>query len=226
MTVLLLKQASVEDRLLLEKHAIPAHFLPVFEYYPCVDPAALSKQLKKKHTGWIFTSKRAVETVAPYLMKPSEIRPILTVGKRSADHLGQVGWQVTGMYEEVKSLLPGLSSFPVEEWIYFCGALHRPEIRSYCLANQISLHEEVVYNYRSLTVELPPGEVSSIWAFSSATLQAFQSHLGSDLLNKPIFCIGPSTATTARALHFREVHTSPHPDLSSLVKVYHQFKIA
>ncbi|MCB0603103.1 MAG: uroporphyrinogen-III synthase [Saprospiraceae bacterium] len=222
MNALLLKAATEEDILVIRQFGIPAIFSPVFEYFPCVHPEMVTNLLALENTGWIFTSKRAVTAVMKYLPSASSDHPILSVGHGCAHLLSENGFRVNETFDCATALASSLYGYKAKSWIYFCGAVRRPEIRNYCLQYRIHLQEEVVYEHRQLALDLTTSTFTSIWAFSSATLKAFTDQTQNRYSDLPLFCIGPTTADTGRSLGFRKIFTSIIPDLPAMARLYQQ----
>lgn len=222
MSALLLKEASQRDLELINRHRIPAIFAPVFDYFTCVKHDRITSRLSVESSGWIFTSKRALNALNPYLREFHKNQAVLTVGQGCADWLSAKGIPVTACFPNAFELAAAMQSFQADSWNYFCGAIRRQEVRNYCTSHGLVLFEEVVYDCRPLTLDLSRCHFSSIWAFSSETIKAFTSQTKSRYLDVPIYCIGPTTAATGQALDFKHIITSTSPDLSGMIRLYQQ----
>ncbi len=217
-------------------------FLPVIEIRPLAENQALALALSRlpRYDWVIFTSANAVQVVCECADRPArwpESARVAAVGPKTAQALRAQGLEPAWMPEEyvAEALLPGLGELQGKLVLLPCAELARQDLPQAIAAAGGTAHEITVY--QTLPAAPEPAGLAALRAgvdvitctspSSVENLLALAQRSGLNPLalpGDPLFaCIGPVTASAARAAGLARVLTAEEFTTAGLVQAIQNY---
>jgi hydroxymethylbilane synthase len=180
-----------------------------------------NKVIKNPIENVLFTSKNAVNALLSSF-DPSELqfKNIYCVGRRTKRLIERkIGPVVQSENSAEKMAAHLIANMDSKELTFFCGNIRREE-----LPNALADHGFVINEVESYVTSLTPRKVEDefhgILFFSpSAVASYLKENRASEL---PVFCIGETTAETARK-YFKNIEVAKVPTVDSLINSVNQY---
>jgi uroporphyrinogen-III synthase len=159
----------------------------------------LAEVVKNSGPAFVFTSQHAVKAVMriidEYQIKLVNKDCFCIEGKTRQDAV-EHGFNVLGEAGNSASLALVIAATDQQEVIFFSGNLKREELANTLTANNIKVHEHIVYHKSLLPLKVQE-DYQGVMFFSPSQVDAFAA---GNLLSReiPAFCIG---STTGEYLH-------------------------
>ena len=180
-----------------------------------ISPLVLKKELKNV----IFTSKNAVEGLLTNISADElAFDNIYCVGRKTRRLVQKKIGKVTHFENSATELANYLVDF-IEgtEVTHFCGNLSLDAITTILEESNITVHNVETYNTKLSGQEME-NSVEGILFFSPSGIE---SYLQNNKPNKIAYCIGETTAKTAR-MEFKDVRVAKIPDVESVIDLVNQ----
>ncbi|MFY0683344.1 MAG: uroporphyrinogen-III synthase [Balneola sp.] len=176
----------------------------------------------RQSSAWIFTSKKAVKSVAKKIDRLTVPEYVFAVGSSTNEGLANIGIRgiMPGQFT-AKSLVQKISEYPIDNCTYFHGNMVASDLRKElkdknCSVNKIEVYE-TKFTPKSVNVQDYDGVV-----FMSPS--AFDSFCKENNLNdlNTVFCIGSTTAEKVSKSYDRFIVTPDNFTFGDLVKTINQ----
>jgi uroporphyrinogen-III synthase len=231
--VLCLKVLSADQRKLAERlglDVIEASALGV-EFLEAGEIEGLDA-LPQKSARWVFTSRKAVKSVARLLQEKVIARPkhleVFAVGAKTAEAIDKMLQMEAVIPEEATG--SGLGRLLVEQTtaqsaplIYWRGNRSTGQLQDIVAENDIPLTQIQVYRTEIQALDLPESDYRGVIFVSPSSAEAYHRSGGFDGSRKHWFAIGPTTAAALRD-YLPESDRIHQPDDISLEELL--FKVA
>lgn len=213
MTVLSTKKLKANQRELLLNAGLQ------FVEYNAIYTREVAFTLSRKLKNVIITSQNAARALFNNLSitQLEGIKSCFAVGAKTTSLLAKNGINVVKTARNGEELALYIVNDHIEEsFTYFCGRERRDELPTLLAKNHVSFDEVVVYETHHNTQTFNQ-EFGGILFFSPSGVTAFAKAQTNNHFSKSIaFCIGNTTATTAR-LYFEKVVVSNATTVESTI---------
>ncbi len=179
------------------------------------NPTRISKSiLKSEIQNVVITSKNAVEALLTNVSADElRFKNIYCVGRRTKRLIENRIGKVKHSENNAKKLADHLVEYlEGTEVTYFCSNLRMDDLPKILEANKITVNEIEAYRTKHSPVKVDES-VEGVLFFSPSTVD---SYLQSNRANKIAYCIGESTAKTAKK-HFEDVRVAKMPLVESVI---------
>jgi uroporphyrinogen-III synthase len=172
--------------------------------------------------AWLFTSKKAVRSVAKQIQDLSVPEFVFAVGSSTKDKLDELGISaITPSTFTSKRLAQKIAEYPVSKCVHFCGNLTKADF-----LEELKGHNCTVTKVRSYETKLTPQKINvsrfdAVVFMSPSAFDAFCEENDPNEL-KTVFCIGSTTAESVRSSYKRLIVTPDNFTFSDLVETINQ----
>lgn len=169
----------------------------------------------------IFTSKNAVRALlTTYKKEDIQIENSYCVGEKTANLLKKEEFNVVDYHDTAKQLGNAICQDKKFKNIhFFCGNLRGEDLFTILGENNIKIIEKIVYQ-----TELTPVKISKnydgILFYSPSAIKSFL--LENEVQQCPVFCIGTTTAATAKK-YFKTVVVAKKPSVENVLNLVNQY---
>ncbi|XWN37287.1 MAG: uroporphyrinogen-III synthase [Balneola sp.] len=172
--------------------------------------------------AWVFTSKKAVKSVAQKLDNLEIPKFVFAVGSSTSKKLRELN--IKALYPKnftSARVAEKIIEYPVKKVIHFCGNLSDSVLQDLlkakdCLVNKIEVYETVLTSQKVNTEEFDAVVFLSPSAFTS-----FCKLNDPDKL-KTVFCIGSTTAEAVKKSYERLIVTPDNYTFADLIETINQ----
>ncbi len=213
MTVLSTKKLKPNQRELLLNAGLQ------FVEYDAIRTQEVAFTLSRKLKNVIITSQNGVRALLNNLSSEQleSIKSCFTVGTKTTALLAENGIKVTKTAQNGEELARFIAeNYKIESFTYFCGRQRRDELPTLLKENNVACEEVMVYETHQITQSFDR-TFDGILFFSPSGVNAFaKANKNTPAIDSTAFCIGETTATTAR-LHFKKVIVSNATSIESTI---------
>jgi uroporphyrinogen-III synthase len=213
MTVLSTKKLKPNQRELLLNAGLQ------FVEYDAIRTQEVAFTLSRKLKNIIITSQNGVRALCNNLSNEEleGIKSCFAVGIKTTALLAENGIKVTKTAQNGEELAHFIAkNHKSESFTYFCGRQRRDELPTLLKENNVACEEVVVYETHQITQSFDR-TFDGILFFSPSGVNAFaKANKNTRAIDSTAFCIGETTATTAR-LHFKKVIVSNATTIESTI---------
>ncbi|AWH73862.1 uroporphyrinogen-III synthase [Dokdonia sp. Dokd-P16] len=213
MTVLFTKKLKPNQRELLLNAGLQ------FVEYDAIRTQEVAFTLSRKHKKVIITSQNGARALLNNLSSEQleSIKSCFAVGEKTTALLVENGIKVTKTAQNGEELARFIvENHKIESFTYFCGRQRRDELPTLLKENNVACKEVVVYETHQITQSFDR-TFDGILFFSPSGVNAFaKANKNTPAIDSIAFCIGETTATTAR-LHFKKVIVSDATSIESTI---------
>ena len=181
------------------------------------------KIVKSEIKNVIITSQNAVEALLTnFSAVELQFKTIYCVGRRTKRTIEKRIGKVTHMEPNAKKLAEYLVEY-IEgtEVTYFCSDLRLDDLPTILTENNITVNEVEAYQTK-FDAEKLENPIDGVLFYSPSTVESF---LKQNSANSIAFCIGETTAKTAK-IHFEDVRIAKVPTVESVIELVNEFYIA
>jgi len=204
---------------LLNENKINYDCVPFMSYKLDFNLNELKTLLEIENATWIFTSKRAVDSIATILKDVPAPERIITVGKNAAYRLNQLDLDVEYIANTSDEIVEYLKNATVVQVIYFRGRYYRNTIPAFCKENVIKYKDAECYYAVKNDFEIEISDYQSMWVFSPINAQIAASIKGINF-DLPVFSIGPVTSKSLSNAGFTNIKAPEMPSFENVLKLY------
>lgn len=176
----------------------------------------------KKSNAWIFTSKKAVKSVAKKIDRLSVPRFVFAVGTSTNEKLANIGIRgITPHQFTAKSLAQKISEYPVDNCTYFHGNMVASDLSEELKDKSYVVNEIEVYETKLAPESVNVQDYDAVVFMSPSAFDSFCKENNPNDLNT-VFCIGSTTAEKVSKLYNRFIVTPDNFTFADLVKTINQ----
>ena len=213
MTVLSTKKLKPNQRELLLNAGLQ------FVEYDAIRTQEVAFTLSRKLKNVIITSQNGARALLNNLSSEQleSIESCFTVGEKTTALLAENGIKTTKTAQNGEELACFIiENHKNEPFTYFCGRQRRDELPTLLKENDVVCDEVVVYETHQITQSFDR-TFDGILFFSPSGVNAFaKANKNTRAIDSTAFCIGETTATTAR-LHLKKVVVSNATSIESTI---------
>jgi hydroxymethylbilane synthase len=178
------------------------------------------KVMKNQHENVVITSQNGVEAILNSFTKNEiNFKNIFCVGRRTKKLIESRIGKVTHVSKNALKLAEYIAKeTDIKNVSYFCSDVRLDVLPTYLQANDIVVNEVEAYKTMVNPIKIDD-EVSGVLFFSPSGIE---SYLEENTTDKVAFCIGETTAVTARK-HFDKVEVANMPDVESVLELVNTY---
>lgn len=207
---------------LLNENKIDYDCVPFMSYQLDFNLNELKTLLEIENATWIFTSKRAVDSIATILKDAPPPDRIITVGKNAAHHLNQLGFDVEYIANTSDEIVAYLKNVTIVQVIYFRGRYYRNTIPAFCKKNNIKYKDTECYYAVKNEFKIELSNYHSMWVFSPINAQIAAGIKGINF-DIPVFSIGPVTSKSLSNAGFTKIKAPEMPSFENVLNLFLDF---
>ncbi len=154
---------------------------------------SISFELKTTHEIIVFTSKKAVKSVAKSKYYASlKGEKCLCVGTKTAKKAQKLGFNVLEITDYAEDLTTILAKkYEQESFTFFCGSIRKDTIPNYFKKNNVVYNEVIVYETFLNPIKIEHS-VKGLLFFSPSAVESYA--MENQITTETCFCIGKTTA--------------------------------
>jgi len=172
--------------------------------------------------AWLFTSKKAVRSVAKQIQYLSIPDFVFAVGSSTKDKLVELGIDaITPSTFTSKRLARKIAEYPVSKCVHFCGNLTKSDISEELKTQNCTVVNMKTYETKLIFHKIDVSQFDAVVFMSPSAFNSFCEKNNPQEL-KTVFCIGSTTAKEVRTSYDRLIVTPENFTFSDLVETINQ----
>lgn len=176
----------------------------------------------KQSDAWIFTSKKAVKSVAEKLNQLTIPELVFAVGSSTKEKLSEIGIEaITPIRFTSKSLAQKIIEYSAESCTYFHGNMTASELSEELEENNVTVNRIEVYETTLTSHKVNVDQYDGVVFLSPSAFTSFCEKNDPKKLNT-VFCIGSTTAEAVQRSYQRLITTPEDFTFADLVKTINQ----
>ncbi len=172
--------------------------------------------------AWIFTSKKAVESVAKKIDHLTVPELVFAVGSSTKEKLSELGIDsITPIQFTTGHLVYKILEYPVRSCTYFRGNMTALDLSDELKENDIKVNEVEVYETSLTSQKVNVKDYNAVVFLSPSAFTSFCEMNDPTELNT-VFCIGSTTAEVVQRSYSRLIVTPENFTFADLIKTINQ----
>jgi uroporphyrinogen-III synthase len=175
-----------------------------------------------KSDAWVFTSKKAVESIGKKLEELEIPEFVFAVGSSTSEKLAELGIKaLVPLNFTSESLAHEIAKHPVKNAIHFCGNLGDSELGDLLQKDGCQVKKLEVYETLLTPSSVSLSEFDAVVFLSPSAFNSFCKTNDPGKL-KTVFCIGSTTAEAVKKSYERLIVTPDNFTFADLVETINQ----